>query len=188
MNLEPKVKSKTYKQMLLVSMVSMTMMFAGLTSAYVVSKQREDWVNFELPQAFFISTILILLSSLTFFLAKRSLKADQDSKTTGWLLITLALGIAFVFFQFQGFSQLIDAGLYFTGKESNVATSFLYVITMAHMVHILAGIVVLCYIIWSHFQKKYNSSNMLGLELGLIFWHFVDLLWIYLFLFFIYIG
>jgi cytochrome c oxidase subunit 3 len=186
MGLEPKVKEKTFKQMLWVSMISMTMMFAGLTSAYVISTKREDWVNFELPQAFYISTILIVLSSLSFYLAKRSLA--NRGRTTLFLVITLLLGIGFVFFQFQGFKQLIDAGLYFTGKESNVATSFLYVITMAHMAHIFGGIITLVVILINHLREKYTVENKLGLELGLIFWHFVDLLWIYLVMFFIYIN
>jgi cytochrome c oxidase subunit 3 len=186
MGLEPKVKEKTFKQMLWVSMISMTMMFAGLTSAYVISTKREDWVNFELPQAFYISTILIVLSSLSFYMAKRSIA--KISRTTIYLVITLLLGIGFVFFQFQGFSELIDAGLYFTGKESNVATSFLYVITMAHMVHMFGGIIALVVILINHLRGKYTVDNTLGLELGLIFWNFVDLLWIYLVMFFIYIN
>jgi cytochrome c oxidase subunit 3 len=103
-------------------------------------------------------------------------------------VLTLILGIGFVFFQFQGFNQLIDAGLYFTGEESNVATSFLYVITMAHMVHIFGGIIALVVVLINHLRGKYTADNKLGLELGLIFWHFVDLLWIYLVMFFIYIN
>lgn len=188
MELEQKVKERSYKQMLLVSMISMTMMFAGLTSAYVVSTKREDWVNFEIPQAFYISTLLILLGSLTFFLAKKALSHDLHSKTSLWLSVTLALGLGFVFFQLEGFAQLIDSGLYFTGEKSNIATSFLYVITMAHMVHMFAGLIVLIVILWKHQQKKYSSTNKLGLELGLIFWHFLDLLWLYLFLFFVFIN
>ena len=185
--MQKEVKEKSHKQMLWVSMISMTMMFAGLTSAYVVSRNREDWVRFDLPQAFYISTLLILISSITFFLADKVLKQDKRSQTSMFLLLTLALGLGFVFFQFQGFSQLIDAGLFFTGKESNVASSFLYVITLAHVIHVLAGILVLIWIIFRHFLNKYNSKNKLGLELGAIFWHFVDVLWIYLFLFFYFI-
>jgi len=186
--MEQKVKEKTYKQMLWVSMISMTMMFAGLTSAYVVSKNREDWVSFDLPSSFYISTLLIILSSLTFFIATRLIKANNIARTSVFLVITLILGVGFVYYQFQGFKQLIDAGLYFTGKESNVSTSFLYVITISHMAHILAGLVVLATVLVQNIRKKYSSSNSLGLELGAIFWHFVDALWIYLFLFFYFIG
>lgn len=186
--MQQKLKEKTYKQMLWASMISMTMMFAGLTSAYVVSKNREDWVSFDLPSAFYISTLLILLSSLTFYLATRFVKNNDTTKTTVVLAITLLLGLGFVFFQFQGFNQLIDAGLYFTGKESNVSTSFLYVITVSHLAHIFAGIIVLSTVLVQNMKNRYSATNSLGLELGAIFWHFVDALWIYLFLFFYFIG
>ncbi len=185
---QSKIKEKAYKQMLWFSMISMTMMFAGLTSAYVVSKNRDDWVGFELPQAFYVSTILIILSSLTFYLAKKFAKQDKKSKATPLLITTLILGIGFVYYQFHGFSQLIDAGLYFTGKQSNVSSSFLYVITLAHLAHIFVGIFVLITVIYQNAMGKYSSNNILGLELGAIFWHFVDALWIYLFLFFYFIG
>ncbi|MDH3323647.1 MAG: cytochrome c oxidase subunit 3 [Flavobacteriaceae bacterium] len=186
--MQQKIKEKSYKQMLWFSMISMTMMFAGLTSAYVVSKSREDWVGFDLPQAFYISTLLIVLSSVTFYLAKRFAKKDAQSKSTVSLVLTLVLGLGFVYFQFQGFQQLIDAGLYFTGKESNVSSSFLYVITLAHLIHIFVGILVLITVVYQNIKGKYTSANILGLELGAIFWHFVDILWIYLFLFFYFIG
>jgi len=163
-------------------------MFAGLTSAYVVSKNRDDWVSFDLPSSFYISTLLIILSSLTFVLAKRLIKKNEAAKTTLFLVITLLLGLGFVYFQFQGFKQLIEVGLYFTGKESNVSTSFLYVITISHLVHIFAGIIVLSVVLIQNIRGKYSAKNFLGLELGAIFWHFVDVLWIYLFLFFYFIG
>ncbi len=185
---ELEIKQKLYKQMLWFSMISMTMMFAGLTSAYVVSKNREDWVDFELPQAFYVSTILIVLSSITFYFAKSFVKQNKNTVATPLLVLTLLLGLGFVYFQFQGFKQLIDAGLYFTGKESNVSSSFLYVITLAHLVHIFAGIIVLITVLYQNIKGKYTSTNFLGLELGAIFWHFVDLLWVYLFLFFYFIG
>ena len=180
-------KQKSAKPMLWVSMISMTMMFAGLTSAYVVSRGRADWVSFNLPRAFYISTALIILSSITFYLSRHFLKQDKKQLTTMLLVTTLALGVSFVFFQFQGFQYLIDAGLFFTGKESSVSSSFLYVITLLHLLHIAAGLIVLTVVLIQHFKNKYNKNNLLGLELGLIFWHFVDLLWIYLFFFFYFI-
>jgi len=186
--MEPKTKEKAYKQMLWISMISMTMMFAGLTSAYVVSKKREDWVGFDLPNAFYISTILIILSSITFYLAKYYIKQNKKSNTSIFLAFTLLLGLGFVYFQFQGFKYLVDVGLYFTGTQSNVSSSFLYVITLAHLFHIFAGILVLCYVLYKSLKGKYSSENSLGLELAAIFWHFVDALWIYLFLFFYFIG
>ena len=177
-------KRKSAKPMLWVSMISMTMMFAGLTSAYVVSRKRSDWVSFDLPAAFYTSTILIILSSITFMLAKHFIKKDNRNLTTINLVLTLILGIGFVFFQFEGFNELFNAGLVFAGAQSTVKSSFIYGITLAHMAHIAAGLIVLLVVLYNHFNKKYSSSNYLGLELGAIFWHFVDILWIYLFLFF----
>jgi cytochrome c oxidase subunit 3 len=180
-------KRKSAKPMLWVSMISMTMMFAGLTSAYVVSRKRSDWVSFDLPNAFYISTVLIILSSITFILAKAFIKKDNRKLTTVTLLSTLILGLGFIYYQFQGFNQLFDAGLVFAGAESTVKSSFIYGITLAHLAHIAAGIIVLLVVLVNHFNKKYSSKDSLGLELGAIFWHFVDILWIYLFLFFYFI-
>lgn len=178
---------KSAKPMLWVAMISMTMLFAGLTSAYVVSRKRDDWVSFDLPQAFYISTVLIVLSSLTFWMAKKFIAKDNKKQTTLFLLLTIGLGFGFVLFQLYGFNELIDAGFFFTGKQSTVKSSFIYGITGAHLVHIAAGIVVLFVVFINHLRNKYSASNSLGLQLGAIFWHFVDILWIYLFLFFYFI-
>ncbi len=181
-------KKKSAKPMLWVSMISMTMLFAGLTSAYVVSRNRSDWVSFDLPNAFTISTILIVLSSCTMILAKRFIKKNQRQLTTIFLVATLLLGLGFAYFQYKGILiDLVNAGLFFTGEQSTVKSSFIGGITLAHLAHIVAGIVVLLVVLYNHSVKKYNSDNFLGLELGAIFWHFVDILWIYLFLFFYFI-
>ena len=183
-----KAKRRSAKPMLWISMVSMTMMFAGLTSAYVVSRKRDDWVSFDLPQAFYISTVLIILSSVTFFLAKQFIKRDKRQLTTLSLLLTLLLGLGFAYFQYRGiFVELYDAGLVFAGEESTVKSSFIGGITLAHLAHIAAGIVVLLVVSINHFRRKYSSADYLGLDLGSIFWHFVDILWIYLILFFYFI-
>jgi cytochrome c oxidase subunit 3 len=177
--------ARSKKMLLWFAMISMFMMFAGLTSAYVVSTSRPDWLNdFVLPDAFIISTIVIVVSSITFHLAKMAIKKNDIKATTTWLLATLALGIAFVVAQFYGFSQVIANGYYFTGPESTVTTSFLYIVTIVHLAHLFAGLIVLMVVIYNHFKQKYNSSQTLGIELGVMFWHFLDILWVYLFLFF----
>ena len=181
-------KKKSAKPMLWVSMISMTMLFAGLTSAYVVSRNRIDWVSFDLPDSFIISTILIVLSSFTMILSKWFIKKDQRQLTTFFLVATLLLGVGFGYFQYKGiFIDLSNAGLFFAGEQSTVKASFIIGIAFAHLAHILAGIIVLLVVLYNHSMKKYSSSNYLGLELGAIFWHFVDILWIYLFLFFYFI-
>jgi cytochrome c oxidase subunit 3 len=180
-------KKKSAKPMLWVSMISMVMFFAGLTSAYVISMKREDWVAFDLPDAFYISTFLIVASSITLILSQRFLKQDKRQLSLIMVVITLLLGIGFVWQQYVGFNQLKSIGLFFTGPESTVSTSFIIGISFMHVLHILAGLVVLFVVIYNHFKYKYKSDDMLGFELGAIFWHFVDLLWIYLFLFFSFI-
>ena len=180
-------KKKSAKPMLWISMISMVMFFAGLTSAYVISMKRDDWVSFDLPQAFIVSTVLIVVSSITLFLSQRFLKQDKRQISLLLLVITLFLGIGFIWQQYVGFNQLKSIGLYFTGKESTVSTSFIIGITFMHVLHLFAGVIVLFVVIYNHFKYKYKSDDMLGFELGAIFWHFVDILWIYLFFFFSFI-
>lgn len=176
--------ARSYKLILLFAMVSMTMMFAGLTSAFVVSKSRADWLkDFQLPTAFFYSTAVIIGCSVTFYLAKKAILKNNQSKTTLFLLSTLVLGILFVVLQFVGFGQIVDNGYYFTGSGSSITTTFLYVVTVVHMIHLAGGVISLLIIIYNHFKQKYNSSQTLGIELGAMYWHFLDLLWVYLFLF-----
>ncbi|WP_139957580.1 cytochrome c oxidase subunit 3 [Flavicella sediminum] len=177
-------KKKTAKPMMWISMVSMTMMFAGLTSAYVISSNREDWISFELPQAFFLSSLFIVLSSITLHFSKVAIRKSNRNLATLLLLATLVFGLGFVFEQFQGFEALKSMGLYFTGPESAVSSSMLLVIVFAHVIHVAVGVICLFVIIYNHFKLRYTANNMLGLELGAIFWHFVDLLWIGLFCFF----
>jgi cytochrome c oxidase subunit 3 len=175
---------RSYKLILLFSMVSMTMMFAGLTSAFVVSKSRVDWLtDFELPIAFYYSTIVIIGCSVTFHLAKKAIQKDNKSATTAFLIATLALGILFVVLQFMGFGQIVQDGYYFTGSESSITTTFLYVVTVVHLMHLAGGVISLLIIIYNHFKQKYNSGQTLGIELGAMYWHFLDFLWIYLFVF-----
>ena len=175
---------KSAKPMLWIAMVSMTMMFAGLVSAYVISSKREDWVTFDLPQALITSTIVILLSSITFHLAQFTNKKNQKGITLSLLLATLILGVVFVNSQFEGFQQLKAAGIFFTGKGSLISSSMLMVIVFAHLLHIFAAIIVISVVIINYLRGKYENGNTLGLELGVIFWHFLDLLWIILFSFF----
>ena len=177
-------KGQSYKLLLWFAMISMVMMFAGLTSAYIVSTSRKDWLkDFELPQAFIISSIIIILSSFTFHSALTTIRKNDRSKTSLWLLVTLVLGILFVIFQFIGFGQIIELGYFFTGSESTVNTSFLYIIVILHLAHLFGGLIALLIIIYKDFKKKYNSTQTLGIELGAMYWHFLDLLWVYLFLF-----
>lgn len=178
-------KAQSYKLLLWFAMISMVMMFAGLTSAYVVSTSRKDWLKeFDMPIAFVWSTILIIISSVTIHLALTLIKKNDQNKTGLLLWLTLLLGIGFVFTQFLGFGQIIENGYFFTGSESNVTTSFLYIIVILHLAHLFGGLIALLIVIYNHYKQKYNSTQTLGIELAAMFWHFLDFLWILLFLFF----
>ena len=181
---EQERKGKTYKLLLWFGMISICMIFAGLTSAYVVSKSRPDWLkDFQLPSTFFYSTAVIIGCSVTFHLAKKAIQKDNQKATTSFLLATLALGILFVILQFVGFGQIVANGYYFTGAQSSITTTFLYIVTVVHLLHLAGGLIALLIIIYKQLKNKYNSTQTLGIELGAMYWHFLDLLWIYLFLF-----
>jgi cytochrome c oxidase subunit III len=186
MNLEEQKaqKNRSAKLLLIVAMVSMTMMFAGITSAFFVSKSRVDWMkDFVMPTPFFISTACIIFVSLAFVLAKRAIKKEDKNLTGLFLISAMVLGIAFVYFQFQGFEVMVSQGNFFTGPQSNITSTFLYVVVITHLAHVAGGFISLLIIIYNHFKQKYNSSQFLGIELGAMYWHFLDFLWIYLFLF-----
>ena len=171
------------KMMLLFSLLSITMTFAGLTSAYIVSKARPDWLkDFELPDYFIISTLIILASSISMWLAKKNVMKKLVSKTSFWIAITFLLSIFFFLSQFLGFQELINKGYYFTGAQSTVTTSFLYVLALLHLVHVFAGVIVLIVVFVNNKSKKYNDET-LGFELAETFWHFLGFLWLYLFVF-----
>ena len=177
-------QGRAKKMMLWFGIISLVMSFAGWTSAFVVSSARPDWLkDFVLPNAFIISTIVIIISSITFILAKRALKNNNRQQTTVWLLTTLVLGVVFIINQFTGFQQIIDLGYNFTGPTSNVTMSYIYLIAMVHILHVIVGMFCLLVVIYNHFKQKYNATNMLGFELAATFWHFIDILWVYLFLF-----
>ncbi|WP_300439216.1 cytochrome c oxidase subunit 3 [Christiangramia sp.] len=183
---EKKKHGRAKKMMLWFGIISMVMTFAGLTSAYVVSKNRPDWLSdFELPISFLWSTLVIMGSSLTLILSKRMIISGNRKNASAFLIGTLILAILFVVFQFYSFSEIIQEGYYFTGSESTITTSFIYVLVLAHLAHLAIGIIVLLVLIYNHFKQEYKAGQMLGFELGATFWHFVDLLWLYL-IFFLY--
>jgi len=180
MNTNDSISTKTNrakKMMLWFGMISMSMTFAGLTSAYVVSSSRADWIQqIELPFAFTLSTLLIVLSSGTFYAALKMLKAQKQKATQSLLLATLGLAIAFVYFQFQGFNGIIEKGYYFTGPESTITTSYLYVLVLLHLAHLTAGITILLNVFFKTLKGAYEQGNTLGFELAVTFWHFLDIL------------
>ena len=188
--------SKAKKMMLWFGMISITMTFAGLTSAFIVSSSRPDWLDtFVLPNWFTISTVSIILSSLFFQLAKFRLDKYirlslpeniniyiERNNVNSLLVLTILSAIIFVVSQFLGFNEIISQGYYFTGPESSVTTSYVYILVFLHLAHLFAGMIVLTVVI-TKFNKQRYEKNKLGFELALIFWHFLGALWIYLFFF-----
>lgn len=179
-------RRKAAKPLLWVGIASMAMAFAGLTSGYVVSRsalmESQAWLQFAIPNAFYYSTAIILLSSATVVMAVRSARA-QSGQATLWLTVTLVLGLTFAALQYWGWNELVAQNIYFTGPESNTAGSWFYVITMFHMAHMAAGIISLIVTTVKSQMGKYSNGDILGVEMAAIFWHFLDILWIYLFLF-----
>ena len=179
---------RSKKMMLWFGIVSLLMAFAGWTSAYIVSSKREDWLrNIELPSSFYISTAIIILSSITYILAKKAIQKDAKKAATNWLFITLGLGVTFIGLQFNGFSQLVAQGYYFTGPTSSIKMSYIFLIAAVHIVHVIAGIISLLVVLYNQFKGKYSATDYLGMSLGATFWHFLDLLWVYLILFMVFV-
>ncbi|WP_410006293.1 heme-copper oxidase subunit III [Aequorivita nionensis] len=177
-------KNRAKKNILWFGIISLTMSFAGLTSAYVVSKERPDWISsFEMPQAFYVSLVLIIVSSFTVFFALRSIKKQQNALGMFLLIATFLLGVLFVVFQFVGFSEIVASGYNFTGPTSSITTSFIYLVVLLHVAHVFGGLIALLVVIYNHYKLKYKNGKTLGVELAATFWHFVDVVWIYLFLF-----
>ncbi|WGF93811.1 cytochrome c oxidase subunit 3 [Aequorivita marisscotiae] len=176
--------NRAKKNMLWFGIISLTMSFAGLTSAYVVSKERPDWVaSFEIPPAFYISLVFIIVSSITVHFALRAIKKEKSARGMVLLITTFVLGLLFVIFQFVGFAEIIREGYNFTGPTSSITTSFIYLVVLLHVAHVFAGLITLLIVIYNHYKQKYKNGKTLGVELAATFWHFIDIVWIYLFLF-----
>lgn len=180
-------QQKASKPLLWVGIISIVMMFAGLTSAYVVRADNGNWLIFNLPNAFYISTAVIITSSITMFYAFRMAKNNNNKGTVIGLLATFVLGLLFAYFQYSGWGELYSKNIVFGGKSSNASGSFLYLITFLHLLHLFAGLISLLVTLKNSIKGKYNAENTLGLELCSIYWHFLDILWVYLFLFLYYI-
>ena len=172
------------KMMLWFGIVSLIMSFGGLTSAFIVSSSREDWLDdFTIPHSFLISTIIIAFSSLVFIAAKKALLEKKYLLSQSLVLGVFVLGLTFIYFQISGFNELIESGYNFTGPTSNITMSYIYIIAVAHILHVIAGLVSLVVVIFNHLKKRYTPTSKLGFDIASTFWHFIDLLWVYLFLF-----
>ncbi len=176
----PKNKIHPHKFTLWVAIGSILMMFAGLTSAYIVKRNQANWESFEIPVLFWISTGVIVLSSLTILAAGKAFKERAMGKYRSLMFVTMVLGVLFIVLQTIGFKQLWDAGL---TLQKNVAYSFLYVIVGLHALHVIGGVVALVVMTLKAFSNKTRVYSPVPLEVMSTYWHFVDVLWIYLLIF-----
>jgi len=168
---------------------SVTLLFASFTSAYIVRRGGGNWLLFDLPSPFLQSTIVLLVSSLTIFIAQLAIKRDKQLIASLFLLVTLGLGIVFSFLQWKGWEQLVEQGIYLIdNKTGNVSGSFFFVITAVHLAHLVSGILAVLFTSVKSLLGKYSAENYQGLRRTAIYWHFLDFLWLYLYLFLEYSG
>jgi|SRR5690606_23740123 len=163
--------------------ISITMMFAAFTSAYIVRRSEGNWQEFDFPAGLLINTFIIVLSSFTMQYAYFAAKKDNLKALKIALFATFALGVAFLLGQWGVWTELVANNIYFGGNDANPSGSFLYVLTGVHGFHIISGIVFLIIILISAFKFKVHSKKMLRLELCTTYWHFLGALWVYLYLF-----
>jgi len=188
--INPNVKvnnQKHLKILLWLGIAGMIMLFSALISAYVVMEGRTSWMHYDLPAIFSISTAVILLSSISMNKALSATKANESQKASAALLITLFLGLLFAVLQFVGWHDLYANNIVFAGQNSNPAGSFIYVFTGLHIAHLLGGIIALLVTLYKNSKRVYSSENRLGVELCASYWHFLDGLWLYLFLFLVFV-
>jgi cytochrome c oxidase subunit 3 len=174
-------KIHPHKYSMWVAMASITMMFIGFTSAYVVKRAQANWQVFSLPTAFYLSTVAILISSITMHFALKSHKRREMHRYKWLIGLTFALGILFSVLQWFGFEEMKASGL---DVSSTVSASFLYVIIGAHVLHVLGGVVALMVLFLQTFRRNIRSYNSVPVEVVSTYWHFVDGVWIYLLIFF----
>lgn len=161
---------------------SIVMMFASLTSAYVVRQAAGNWLEFQLPGIFKVSTLVILMSSVTLHASFLAFKKEKELLYKSFLVATYVLAILFFVFQYQGWVALAADGVPFTLNPSG---DFIYVITWFHAAHVIGGLAALTVSLISAFGLKFKVTpkRKIRFELTLTYWHFVDFLWVYLFIF-----
>jgi cytochrome c oxidase subunit 3 len=174
-----------HKFTLWVAIASIIMMFAGLTSAYIVKSGQAGWQGIKTPTVFWYSTAVMIASSITIQAALRAFKQRAMNQFRILFLVTMVLGFVFVWLQWTGFNYMWDNGVRFEGAG---AGQFLYIIFGLHALHVLGGLVALTVIAAKQYLSKTRSYNATPIEVMSTYWHFVDVLWLYLLIFFIWIG
>ena len=160
--------------------VSIVMLFAAFTSAYLVRKAEGNWVEFNLPDLFYYSTGVLIASSISMHAALIAAKKDQFNALRLSISITFVLGLLFLVMQYYWWSQLVEMNVYFVGNPSG---SFVYVFSGLHGLHLISGLVVLLVALVAAFRLKINAKALTQIKICSTYWHFLDALWVYLFLF-----
>lgn len=179
-NKEPVLKMNAKKFALWLFIVSIIMIFASLTSAYIVKKSEAEWLIIEIPFLFFYSTLIAIMSSFSMQMAYFYLTKKKKSNTLVFLSTTILLGIFFLCMQWFGWVQLVAQNIYFVG---NPAGSFIYVFSGLHGSHLIGGIIFLLLVFFLILRKESYFQNTLWMQLCVTFWHFLTFLWIYLYIF-----
>lgn len=174
---------KALEPLLWIGLVSIIMFFAGLTSAVIVSSTSSAWKIFTLPNTFWYSSLAIILSSITYQIGFHLVKTNNLIFPKILFILTLILGFIFIYFQYEGLSYLYQQGIYATGNKSTTSSSYLYILTVFHVLHLFFGIISLVVVTTKSLINKYNSEQFLGIKLSLTYWHFLGILWLYLFMF-----
>jgi cytochrome c oxidase subunit III len=161
-------------------MASVMMLFISLTSAYIVRQAEGNWLYFDLPVIFVISTLIIVASSVTMQWAYFAAKKDNLETVKLMVVLTTVLGLSFVVSQYLGWKDLVAHSVYLVGNPSG---SFLYIITGLHALHLISAVVYLLIVLYSTFRLKVHAKNMAQIEMCTTYWHFLGVLWVYLFVF-----
>ena len=170
------------KLALWVGIVSLVMMFTALTSAYIVRRAAGNWLEFDIPTIFYWNTLVIVVSSLTLHAAYGAFKREAAAAYKAWLGATFVLGVAFVLLQLAGWVELDAAGV---PLKINPSGDFVYALSGLHAAHVIGGVAILVVCLVMAFTRPLRNTpaRKLRLELAMTYWHFVDVLWIYLIVF-----
>ena len=163
--------------------VSIIMLFAAMTSAYLVRRAEGNWLEYDIPAIFSYSSVVLVVSSLTMHWAYLAAKKDNFGSLRIAITITFVLGAIFLYMQFQGWVELVNQNVFFVG---NPAGSFMYIFTGLHGFHLISGLIVLVIALVAAFRLRIHATNLNQLEIAATYWHFLDILWLYLFFFLVY--
>lgn len=182
--IEDATEPEKYRIGMWVGLASILMLFIALTSAYIVrgvpalSGGDSDWIPLEMPRVLWLTTGVLLLSSLSIELARRALKRNEYAGFKRWIALTTLFGVAFLVGQLMAWQQLTAQGVYI---NSHPHSSFFYLLTSLHGVHLLGGVIALGYVTVAALRMRIGFRRRTAVDVTAIYWHFMDGLWIYLF-------